>query len=332
MSMKAQQFSDKDNLTLRKALVSEEIEKPKLDPELLKQLQNLDCHPHRLPIFIALYAIAAFAASTLVQAIATPWAYIFCLPFYLLAAASLHGISLFTHEGVHGVLSRNLHWNRWLSILCALPVGQNFSAYKVLHLKHHKHLGIEGDPDHYKNYTKWNWLTFLMHWGRLIVGYPVYIIAIPILGFWQGNKSDRLWILLEIALLGLLVAAILLSPISATFLIHGWLIPMLWINTMVNIRGMSQHTLLEHEADLIRGTRTILTTPLVRFFMCNENYHLEHHLYPAVPWYHLPRLHQELKSDLMQQGAPYIPSYFSFVRDFIAASCQRQPVGTVVIN
>jgi fatty acid desaturase len=107
---------------------------------------------------------------------------------------------------------------------------------------------------------------------------------------------------------------------------------MLWINTMVNIRGMSQHTLLEHEADLIRGTRTILTVPLVRFFMCNENYHLEHHLYPAVPWYHLPRLHQELKSDLLQQGAPYIPSYFSFVQDFVSASLQRRQVGSVVIN
>lgn len=330
--MKTPQLSDKDNFRLEQYSNCEYPEKPKLDPELLKQLHSLDRHPRRLPIFIALYAIAAFTAYELVQAIASPWAYIICLPLYLLTAASLHGISLFTHEGVHGVLSRNLQWNRWLSIFCALPVGQNFSAYKVLHLKHHKHLGVEGDPDHYKNYTKWNWLSFLMHWGRLIVGYPVYIIAIPILGFWQGNNADRVWIAIEVVLLGLLVTAVLMSPIPLTFLIHGWLIPMLWINTMVNIRGMSQHTLLEHEADLIRGTRTILTIPLVRFFMCNENYHLEHHLYPAVPWYHLPRLHQELKSDLIQQGAPYIPSYFSFVKDFIAASLQRQPVGSVVIT
>ncbi len=331
-SMKTQQFSDKDNFRLEQSAHDGETAKPKLAPELLKQLHSLDQHPHRLPIFIALYIVSALAAYALVQAIATPWSYVFCLPLYLLAAASLHGISLFTHEGVHGVLSRNLQWNRWLSILCALPVGQNFSAYKVLHLKHHQHLGVEGDPDHYKNYTKWNWLTFLMHWGRLIIGYPVYIVAIPILGFWQGNHSDRLWIAIEVGLLGLLVTTVLLSPLPPALLIHGWLIPMLWINTMVNIRGMSQHTLLEHEADLIRGTRTILTVPLVRFFMCNENYHLEHHLYPAVPWHHLPRLHQELKSDLIQRGAPYIPSYFSFVQDFISASWQRRQVGSVVIN
>ncbi|CAN1211962.1 fatty acid desaturase [Tumidithrix helvetica PCC 7403] len=329
--MKTQQFSE-NGTRLEQSAPCEEVEKPKLNPELLKQIHALDRHPQRLPIFIGLYVIAAFTAYEFVQAISAPWSYILCLPLYLLAAASLHGISLFTHEGVHGVLSHNIQWNRWLSILCALPVGQNFSAYKVLHLKHHKHLGVEGDPDHYKNYTKWNWLTFLMHWGRLIVGYPVYIIAIPILGFRQGNHSERVWIAIEVILLGLFATAVLRSPIPAALLIHGWLIPMLWINTMVNIRGMSQHTLLEHEADLIRGTRTILTIPLVRFFMCNENYHLEHHLYPAVPWYHLPRLHQELKSDLLRQGAPYIPSYLSFVRDFIAASFQRQPVGSVVVH
>ncbi|NJN21761.1 MAG: fatty acid desaturase, partial [Leptolyngbya sp. RL_3_1] len=142
-------------------------EKPKLAPERLQELQSLKHDSLRLPIFIGLYAIAALTTIGLVGAIATPWKYLFCLPFYVLAAASLHGISLFTHEGVHGVLSRNPDWNRALSIACALPVLQNFSAYKVLHLNHHKHLGLAGDPDHYKNYAHWNWLVFLMHWGRL---------------------------------------------------------------------------------------------------------------------------------------------------------------------
>jgi len=241
------------------------IDKPKLEPSLLRELQSLDQHPLRLPAFVGLYAIAALASVELVGAIAFPWKYLVCLPFYLLAAASLHGISLFTHEGVHGVLSRNPHWNRALSIACALPVLQNFSAYKVLHLDHHKHLGLVGDPDHYKNYTHWNWLVFLMHWGRLLIGYPVYITAIPILGFRQGNGEEKRWIVLEVVLLGLLIAGILFSPIPVSFLIHGWLIPMVIINTLVNIRGMSQHTLLEYESDVIRGTRTILTNPVTRF-------------------------------------------------------------------
>ena len=58
---------------------------------------------------MGLYAIAILITIELVSVIPHPWHYLLCFPFYLLAAASLHGISLFTHEGVHGVLSHNPH-------------------------------------------------------------------------------------------------------------------------------------------------------------------------------------------------------------------------------
>ncbi|MBW4511705.1 MAG: fatty acid desaturase [Scytonematopsis contorta HA4267-MV1] len=308
-------------------------EKPKVNPDLLRDLHQIqERHYTRIVVFVILYVIAACITLLIATYLETPWCYLACLPFYLLAAASLHGISLFTHEGVHGVLSKKFHWNRALSIMCALPVLQNFSAYKVLHLKHHKHLGLEGDPDYYNNYTKWSWLLFLMHWGRLIIGYPVYITMIPILGFRQGDSTDKIWITIEVALLALLIISVILSPISNEFLLHGWLIPMLFINTMVNIRGMTQHTLLENEWDLIKGTRTIISNPVTRFFMCNENYHLEHHLYPAVPWYNLPRLHKELKEELISHDAPYVTSYLVFVRDFILATFSRSSVGSLAIK
>lgn len=308
-------------------------EKPRVNPEILNKLHITVSHRHnwRILIFLILYVVAAYTAFLLSKIIGSNWCYLVCLPLYLVAAASLHGISLFTHEGVHGVLHQNLHWNRILSIICALPVGQNYSAYKVLHLQHHKHLGLEGDPDHYSNYTKWSWLQFLMYWGRLLIGYPVYLVAIPILGFRQGNTADKIWIAIEVALLGI-ATKLILTQIESDLLISGWLIPMIFINTMVNIRGMSQHTLLEHEFDPILGTRTITTNAVTRFFMCNENYHVEHHLYPGVPWYNLPYLHHELKDELVSRGAPLIPSYFSFVCNFVLASFIKSPVGSVVIK
>jgi fatty acid desaturase len=299
--------------------------KPAIEPELLKQLHSTGDRSHnwRILIFLLLYIAAVVGTINLSNLIGDNRSYLICSPLYLLAAASLHGISLFVHEGVHGVLHPNPNFNRILSILCALPVGQNYSAYKVLHLQHHQHLGLPGDPDHYGNYTEWSWLKFLMHWGRLIIGYPVYLVAIPILGFRQGNISDRIWIAIEVMLFGSIATALILSPLDLDLLISGWLIPMLFINTMVNIRGMSQHTGLDSQSDIILGTRTILTNPVTRFFMCNENYHLEHHLYPGVPWYNLPILHDKLKQELIDRGAPFIPSYFAFVREFVIASFQK---------
>ncbi len=284
----------------------------------------------RIAVFAGLYLVGAGGAIWGGHALGgTWWAMVVCLPLYVLAGASLHGISLFTHEGTHGVLSQRVALNRWIAIVCAIPVLQTFTAYQVLHLRHHKHLGATGDPDHYPNYTTWSPLIWAMHWGRLALGYPAYITAIPILGFWHGTWRERWWILVEMALLFTLVFAVLASPIPGYFLLHGWLIPMLVINSMVNIRGMSQHTLLEHETDVVRGSRSLLTGPLVRFFMCNENFHLEHHLYPGVPWYNLPQLHQTLRDELHARGAPYVASYSAFVWDFVRASAHRRPIGTV---
>ena len=304
---------------------------PKLDPALARDLHQTVASRHgwRGAAFVAFYLIGAWGSWRLAaSAGAHPVIWLAVAPLWLLAAAALHGISLFTHEAVHGALARNPALNAFLGALCAWPVLQNFSAYKVLHLPHHRDLGGHDDPDHYSNYTRWTWLVFTMNWLRLLVGYPVYIVAIPILGWRRGMARERAGILAEVAALVLLAMVIWMSPLPRALLLHGWLLPMCIINFMVNVRGMSQHTLLPESTDAVRGTRSILTGRVVAFFMCNENYHLEHHLYPGVPWYHLPRVHAALRGELAAQGAPYIGSYSAFVREFVVGSVRRSPFGS----
>jgi fatty acid desaturase len=304
------------------------MSRPPLPPDLLQRvhLREEGKHGRRALIFLLLYALGAAAAVVLAGMSGSVWTTLALLPCYVLAAASLHGVSLFTHEAVHGTLSENRRWNALLGAVCAWPVLQNYSAYRVLHLRHHDHLGEEGDPDHYANYTRWTWMVFIMNWLRLLIGYPVYITMIPVLGFRHGSGRERVAILAEVAAV-LALVALAWKWVPSAWLLHGWLIPMICINFMVNIRGMSQHTLLEHADDEIRGTRSILTHPVVRFFMCNENYHLEHHLYPGVPWHQLPAVHEALEKPLREHGAPYIPSYSAFVREFIRGSLERSPLG-----
>ncbi len=297
-------------------------EKPRLEAVALRELHQLSHGRNflRFSCFLMLYGIAASGA--VILSAKFPWWV--CIPAWVVAGASLHGISLFTHEAVHGTLSRNKGVNALLGAVCAWPVWQNFSAYRVLHLEHHADLGGEHDPDHYSNYTRWTWGVFTLNWLRLLVGYPVYITAIPILGLKHGCWKARIGIAVEIICCGLL------SWLTWTFVPHGWLFhawlaPMLFINTMVNIRGMSQHTLLEHSDDEILGTRSILTGPVVRFFMCNENYHLEHHLYPGIPWYRLGSAHHLMEPELRRRGAPFIRSYTAFVVQFIRHSLKRGP-------
>src|SRR5262245_42050772 len=173
----------------------------KLRPDVLQAVHNVEHGRHysRLAMFLVLYAVGAAGAwwcHRLTRPEVLGW--LAAAPFYVLAAASLHGISLFAHEAVHSTLSANRTWNWVLGAACAIPVLQNCSAYRVLHLRHHKHLGEEGDPDHYANYTRWTWLIFCMNWLRLIAGYPIYIMLIPILGFKHGTSRDRILILCEV--------------------------------------------------------------------------------------------------------------------------------------
>src|SRR5438105_9025220 len=97
------------------------------------------------------------------------------------------------------------------------------------------------------------------------------------------------------------------------------------INSLVNIRAMSQHTFLKHHSDTVLGTRSILTNRVTAFFMCNENYHLEHHLYPGVPWYNLPRLHQALREESrVNRTVRFFVSY-AFIVWFYLAVVQITP-------
>lgn len=71
----------------------------------------------------------------------------------------------------------------------------------------------------------------------------------------------------------------------------GWLTP---------IFGLTQHAgLAEDVLDHRLNSRTVYMNPVSRFLYWNMNYHLEHHMFPMVPYHALPQLHVLLK--------PYCP-------------------------
>ena len=54
-----------------------------------------------------------------------------------------------------------------------------------------------------------------------------------------------------------------------------------------------QHTeMQENSPSIMESTRTFRTNPVGRFLYLNMNNHVEHHLYPQVPFYALPELHR----------------------------------------
>ena len=74
------------------------------------------------------------------------------------------------------------------------------------------------------------------------------------------------------------------------------------------IRSVAEHFgELAYEDDL-SASRTVKPALLERFFIAPHQvgYHLEHHLYPGVPFYHLPKLHQLLMKQKKYQEKAHI--------------------------
>ena len=59
----------------------------------------------------------------------------------LITAVALNTFPLLVHEGMHGLLFANRRWNWIASVLLGSTFLMSFSAYRVLHLRHHRYLG-----------------------------------------------------------------------------------------------------------------------------------------------------------------------------------------------
>ena len=74
--------------------------------------------------------------------------------------------------------------------------------------------------------------------------------------------------------------------------------------------GYLQHGgLRDNVTDHRLNTRTVMMNPVSRFLYLNMNYHIEHHMFPLVPYYNLPKLHAEIKYDLPEPSPSIWAAY-----------------------
>ena len=85
------------------------------------------------------------------------------------------------------------------------------------------------------------------------------------------------------------------------------------------IRGAIEHGNVPDPENAYRQTRTYFMPALLRFFFAPKqvNYHLEHHLYPSVPFYHLPRLHAVLSRAVYPAEAGYCEPFSTGLKKLI---------------
>ena len=102
-----------------------------------------------------------------------------------------------------------------------------------------------------------------------------------------------------------------LSVLALSIIYQSWLpimlvgLPTFYGSWFHHLMAATQHAgLAEDIPDHRLNSRTVLMNPVFRFIYSNMNYHVEHHMYPMVPFYSLPALHGAIKHDCP-------PPYFS---------------------
>lgn len=208
---------------------------------------------------------------------------------FVAAVVALNAFMLLMHEGMHQLLFRGRGANLWATRAMATPLTISATAYFVLHHRHHRYLGMEGDPDDYRNYAKGKRARWLMHWTRLTLGAFLYTPVIPFSAWPHATAQERRRILGECGvILAMAFAAFAFFPLQP--LLVAWVLPGIAVGYITAVRVFSQHGLTDMK-DAYLSSRTILLDRVSAFLMLYENYHLEHHVFPDVPSYNLPRLH-----------------------------------------
>jgi fatty acid desaturase len=290
---------------------------------LLRQL-----HAGRRLAEIAFFALLWIASVWLgVAAMSTPgWAgWIERALAIAAGAAALNAFYLLSHEGHHHLLFRSGIANHATNILLCVPLLHSPSAYRVLHELHHRFLGGPGDPDEYRNYTDSPRLRWALQWVRLTIGTLVYMPLIPVVAWRRADGATRRRIALEYA--GMTIVWVLVfATVPLPVLLQVWLIPGVVVGYISAVRALAQHALTD-PADPLLASRSVRSNRVVSFLLLNENYHLEHHLFPEVPSYNLPRLHALLRPRLSR--AVEAPSYSRFLAGFVGRSLHgdESPLG-----
>jgi fatty acid desaturase len=229
-------------------------------------------------------------------------------------------IFLFTleHEATHKTPFASLALNECVGRLCGFVILLPFEWFRYFHLAHHRWTNIAGrDPElgSPKPETKAAWV-----WH--VSGLPYWIAQARLMGALVLGRADGDYlpagalprIVAEARVMALGYALAAASLFATPVLFWVWLLPVLLGQPFLRLYLLAEHGDCPQVANMFENTRTTFTTALMRFIAWNMPYHVEHHVYPAVPFHKLPTLHGLMRDELRVTADGYV----AFTRDYLA--------------
>lgn len=229
------------------------------------------------------------------------------------------------HECGHGTAFKTDWMNSVLYEVASFMVMRESVVWRWSHNRHHSDTIIVGrDPEiqiprppdirslvlslfNVGGYRTYFPSLFRHALGRMSGGERTFI---PESEFPKVHRNARICVTLYVLVIA---AAILWQSWIPIFL---FVLPQFFGTWLMILHNTTQHAgLAENVLDHRLNCRTVYMNPISRFIYWNMNYHVEHHMFPLVPYHALPKLHAVIKPDC----PPPYPSILSAWREILPA-------------
>jgi Na+-transporting NADH:ubiquinone oxidoreductase subunit F len=233
------------------------------------------------------------------------------------------------HEAGHGTAFKTDWMNNALYEIASFMVMRESTVWRWSHTRHHSDTIIVGrDPEiavprppdikgialaffNLPVYPKYFKQIIQHSLGRMSAAEKTYI---PESEFSKIYRTARISVGIYLAVIALATCTESILPLlflGLTNIFGSWL--------MV-VYGLTQHAgLAENVLDHRLNCRTVYMNPINRYLYWNMNYHVEHHMYPLVPYHALGKLHAAVKDDM---PTPY-PSLLAAWREIVVSVLQQ---------
>jgi fatty acid desaturase len=245
--------------------------------------------------------VAGFGAY---RSLGTPWA----VPAFLLYGTIYSSCDARWHECAHGTPFRTRWLNETFYLIVSIMNMKEGTFTRWSHTRHHTETIMVGlDPeiqvmrpaDLRRVLLDFLWIPDAIQMLRVMVVHALGIPSKEARDFVPQSEWRKMFWWSRFYLFTYVLMIVWSVSVRSWLPLLFFPVARLYGGWLHQIFALTQHAgLAENVRDHRLNTRTVQLNPVLRFLYCSMNYHIEHHMFPTVPFHALPKLHERIQPDL----------------------------------